>query len=80
MKKKTDAELAKSLYERAVKHDYFKPATKAELENDLAEKGRLIEELVLKIKLREKLIDEQRQHIEILKAELNKKKWWRLWR
>ena len=44
-----------------------------------AELQELIEEMDLKIRLRERLIDEQRSHIEILKAKLNERKWWRLW-
>lgn len=76
-KQKTDAETAKSMHDRAARHDY--PLTEAELKADLTEKEKMIDELELKIKLRERLIDEQRSHIEILKEELKKKRWWRVW-
>ncbi len=63
MKKRTKEQVAKVLGAKA---------SKMEIQE------KLIEELNLKLKLRERLIDEQRSHIEILKAELNKKKWWRI--
>jgi uncharacterized small protein (DUF1192 family) len=32
------------------------------------------------IELRDKVIDELRQRIKLLQTELNKRKWWRIWR
>lgn len=64
MTKKTDAEVAKSLYDRATKMTVQKE---------------IIEDLQTKLKLRDKLIDEQRLRIKLLQIELNRKKWWKLW-
>ena len=64
MKKRTDEEIAKSLYDRATKMKY---------------QSDKIKDLEAKLKLRDDVIESQRKVVEALKAELNRKKWWKLW-